>query len=156
VSAAWWLRSIGKPIRTLHVPAGLVQVSYADELTEISARSEWSPEYAIHHLATVEELAAADPQEFSDDVPHYLWTWTDDTDGRLRSRMFAAELGVIEDEATGSAAVRLTDHLSRDLNITQGKGSRIFTTWSPDGWVRVAGRVVNAGMTQVDGGSAEL
>ena len=64
--------------------------------------------------------------------------------------MFACNLGVPEDEATGSAAMRITDYLSRDLTITQGKGSVIQTTWSPEGWVRVAGRVVNDGVTQVD------
>jgi predicted PhzF superfamily epimerase YddE/YHI9 len=154
VGAAWWLRSIGKPIRTLQVPAGLVQVNYSDEHTAVNARSEWSPEYAIHQLATAEELSMADPIDFSDDVPHYLWTWIDEEGGQLRSRMFAAELGVVEDEATGSAAVRLTDYLSRDLEITQGRGSKIYTTWSADGWVRVAGSVVNAGMTQVDGAHA--
>jgi predicted PhzF superfamily epimerase YddE/YHI9 len=65
----------------------------------------------------------------------------------VRSRLFAANLGVAEDEATGSAAVRMTDYLSRDLTITQGKGSVIRTTWSPEGWVQVAGRVVDDGVT---------
>ena len=47
-----------------------------------------------------------------------------------------------EDEATGAAAVRITDYLSRDLTIVQGKGSVIYTRWSPEGWVHIAGRVV--------------
>ena len=64
--------------------------------------------------------------------------------------MFASNLGVPEDEATGSAAMRLTDYLSRDLTITQGKGSVIETTWSPEGWVDVAGRVVNDVVRQAD------
>jgi predicted PhzF superfamily epimerase YddE/YHI9 len=64
--------------------------------------------------------------------------------------MFAANLGIAEDEATGSAAVRITDYLSRDLRITQGKGSVIETSWSPEGWVVVAGRVVKDGVAQVD------
>jgi predicted PhzF superfamily epimerase YddE/YHI9 len=64
--------------------------------------------------------------------------------------MFANELGVAEDEATGSAAARLTDLLSRDLTITQGKGSQIYTRWSPEGWVLVAGRVVSDGVRQLD------
>jgi hypothetical protein len=55
--------------------------------------------------------------------------------------MFANEAGVPEDEATGSAAVRITVYLSRDLEITQGKGSQIFTTWNPEGWVQVAERM---------------
>jgi predicted PhzF superfamily epimerase YddE/YHI9 len=149
VGASWWLRARGTPIRTLQVPAGIVQVSYDDDVTTISARSEWAPEFAIHDLDSLDELAAADAADFPDDVPHYLWTWTDESAGALRSRLFAANLGVAEDEATGSAAVRMTDYLSRDLTITQGKGSVIQTTWSPQGWVRIAGRAVDDGVTHL-------
>lgn len=147
VGASWWLRELGMPIRTLRVPAGIVQVSYADDVIAIQVRSEWAPEFAIHDLESLDDLTAATPADFSDDIAHYLWTWTDESAGSLRSRVFAANLGVSEDEATGSAAVRITDYLSRDLTITQGKGSVIETTWNPEGWVRVAGRVVNDGVT---------
>jgi predicted PhzF superfamily epimerase YddE/YHI9 len=150
VGASWWLQARGTPIRTLQVPAGIVQVSYDDDMTAINARSEWAPEFAIHDLESLDELAAANPVDFPDDVPHYLWAWSDQSAGALRSRMFAANLGVAEDEATGSAAIRMTDYLSRDLTITQGKGSVIQTTWSPQGWVRVAGRVANDGVTHFD------
>ncbi len=102
-------------------------------VTTVSARSEWSPEFAIHDLDSVDELAAADPADYCDDVAHYLWTWIDEAAGSLRSRMFAANLGVPEDEATGSAAVRITDYLSRDLHITQGKGSVIEHHLEPTG-----------------------
>lgn len=149
VGASWWLRARETPIRTLQVPAGIVQVDYHDDITVISVRSEWSPQYAIHELKSLDDLAAADPADFPDDVAHYLWTWTDEPAGSLRGRMFAANLGVQEDEATGSAAARLTDYLSRDLTITQGKGSVIETTWSPEGWVRVGGRVVDDGVTHI-------
>jgi hypothetical protein len=46
--------------------------------------------------------------------------------------------------------VRITDHLSRDLLITQGEGSQIRTWWDPEGWVKVAGRVVDDGIRQID------
>ncbi len=149
VGASWWLRSIGKPIHTLRVPAGAVQVHDDGSFTAVSARSEWSPEFAIHDLDSVDELAGAEPADFADDVAHYLWAWTDEAAGSLRSRMFAANLGVAEDEATGSAAVRITDYLSRDLRITQGKGSVIETTWDPRGWIRLGGRVVNDGLRRI-------
>ena len=68
----------------------------------------------------------------------------------MRAVMFAANLGVTEDEATGSAAIRITEHLGRDLHITQGKGSMLETTWSAQGWVQVAGRVVNDGVRQLN------
>jgi predicted PhzF superfamily epimerase YddE/YHI9 len=150
VGASWWLRENGTPINTLQVPAGIVQVSYQGDLVGISARSEWAPELAIHEFGSVDELLAADPAEFPDDTAHYLWTWTDRSAGSLRARMFATNLGVPEDEATGSAAMRITDYLSRDLRITQGKGSILETAWNPEGWVRIAGRVVNDGVTQVN------
>jgi len=150
VGASWFLRERGTPVNTLQVPAGIVQVTYEDELTAVSARSEWAPEFAIYDLESTDELLAADPDDYPDDIQNYLWTWTDQGQGVVRSRMFAANLGVPEDEATGAAAVRITDYLSRDLTIVQGKGSVIHTRWSPEGWVRIAGRVVSDGMKQID------
>jgi predicted PhzF superfamily epimerase YddE/YHI9 len=150
VGASWFLRDQGTPVNTLQVPAGIVQVMYEDDLTAISARSEWAPEFAIYDLESTDELFAADPDDYPDDMQNYLWTWADKEQGVVRSRMFAANLGVPEDEATGAAAARITDYLSRDLTIVQGKGSVIHTQWSPEGWVRIAGRVVSDGMKQID------
>ncbi|OCB59402.1 hypothetical protein A5677_14870 [Mycobacterium malmoense] len=150
VGASWWLREKGTPINTLQVTAGIVQVRYAADSTGISARSEWAPEVALHEFDSADDLLAADPGDFPDDTAHYLWAWTDRNAGSLRARMFAANLGVPEDEATGSAAMRITDYLSRDLHITQGKGSIIETTWNAEGWVGVAGRVVNDGVTHLN------
>ena len=150
VGASWWLRENGSPINTLQVPAGIVQVSYDEHRASISAPSEWAPELALHEFGSADDLLAADPADFPDDTSHYLWAWTDRETGAVRARMFAANLGVPEDEATGSAAMRITDYLSRNLRITQGKGSVIETTWSAEGWVGVTGRVVNDGVTQLD------
>ncbi|MEH3133176.1 MAG: PhzF family phenazine biosynthesis protein [Mycolicibacterium neoaurum] len=151
VGTSWWLKDRGIPVRTLQVPAGLVQVDYVDdEFTAISARSEWAPELAIYELDSPEQVLAADPTDYVGDVEHYLWAWTDREKGSLRSRMFAPHLGIPEDEATGAAAVRMTDHLSRDLVITQGEGSQIRTWWDPTGWVKIAGRVVDDGRRRLE------
>ncbi len=150
VGAAWWLRDRDTPIHTLQVPAGLVQIRYEDQLTGIIARAEWSPEFVVHDLDSVTDVLAADPTDYADDAYHYIWAWTDRDRGRIRSRMFANELGVPEDEATGSAAARMTEYLAVDLDITQGKGSQIVTRWNPEGWVQVWGRVVSDGVRQLD------
>jgi predicted PhzF superfamily epimerase YddE/YHI9 len=149
VGAAWWLNSQGTPVHTLQVPAGIVAVSNQGDLATISARAEWAPEFAIQDLDSVEALLAADPDDYADDVEHYLWAWIDKDGGALRARSFARHLGIPEDEATGAAAVRMTEYLSRNLSITQGKGSKIETQWHPDGWVTVAGRVVDDGLRQL-------
>lgn len=150
VGASWWLRQRGTPIHTLQVPAGVIPVSYTDERTGVRARADWAPEFAIHDLASPEDVLAADADDYPDDFRHYLWAWIDKSAGQVRARMFAPDLGVPEDEATGSAAARLTEFLSYDLNIIQGRGSVIHTSWSADGWVDVSGRVVSDGVTQVD------
>lgn len=58
--------------------------------------------------------------------------------------MFAPAMSIIEDEATGAAAVRITDLLQRDLAIDQGEGSRLLTRRGADGWVAVGGRTVRS------------
>jgi len=154
VGVSWWLKQRGTPIKTLLVPAGVVQVEYdarADgDFTVIRARSEWAPDFAIYDLDSVDDVLSADPDDYGDDVEHYVWAWIDRDAGTIRSRMFAKHLGVPEDEATGAGAVRITDHLSRDLEITQGKGSQLITRWDPEGWVKVAGRVVDDGVRRLD------
>ena len=150
VGAAWWLRDRGAAIKTLQVPAGIVPVTYTDDLTSVSARAEWAPSFSIYDIATLDDLAAADPDDYTDETEHYLWTWLDEPSNTIRSRMFAPHLGIREDEATGAAAVRITEYLSRDLVIKQGQGSIIETTWSAEGWVQVAGRVVDDGVRQID------
>ena len=150
VGAAWWLNQRGTPVKTLQVPAGIVQVAYDGDLTAVSARAEWAPTFSVYDLDTADDLAAADPDDYDDDAEHYLWTWIDRESGSIRSRMFAPRLGIREDEATGAAAVRMTEYLSRDLRIVQGEGSVIETTWSADGWVRIGGRVVEDVPRQID------
>ncbi len=151
VGLAWWLKDRGMPIHTLQVPAGVVAVGYEDDLTTVHSRADWAPEFMFHELTSPDDVTGADPDDYSDDAAHYIWAWIDEPQGHLRSRMFGgAELGVVEDEATGSAAVRITDILSRDLTITQGKGSIIRTWWSPEGWVTVGGRVVDDGIIRAD------
>jgi predicted PhzF superfamily epimerase YddE/YHI9 len=154
VGASWWLKSRGTPVNTLKVPAGVVQVSYEQQpdgdLTVISARADWAPDFAIRDLDSVEDVLGTNPDDYGDDGQHVAWAWIDRTAGSIRSRVFAGNLGVPEDEATGAAAVRITEYLSRDLSITQGKGSYIGTKWSADGWVKVAGRVVDDGIRRLD------
>ncbi|HUO37143.1 MAG TPA: PhzF family phenazine biosynthesis protein [Mycobacterium sp.] len=150
VGASWWLRERGMPIHTLRVPAGIVAVSYEDGLTIVRARAQWAPEFVVHKMESPDAVMTADAADYTDDFGQYLWAWIDRAAGTIRSRMFASALGVAEDEATGAAAVRITDILSRDLTIVQGRGSVIQTWWSPDGWVRVAGRVVDDGVRRID------
>jgi predicted PhzF superfamily epimerase YddE/YHI9 len=140
VGTAWWLAADGRPVRALRVPAGEVGVRLDGADTAwITARPEWAPAFGWHRLATAEDVDAVDPA-VATEGQHYYWAWTDEAAGRLRSRMFAPAMGIVEDEATGAAAVGLTGRLERDLDITQGAGCRLTTRWR-DGVVELGGRV---------------
>jgi predicted PhzF superfamily epimerase YddE/YHI9 len=141
VGTGWWLREQGTPVDVLREKAGDVAVRFDGDLTWITGRAEWAPKFEWIPLPTPGDVDALDPDDF--DAGHsYAHSWIDEPSGRLRSRMFARELGVPEDEATGAAAVRITTVLGRDLEISQGRGSRIHTRQLADGFVEVGGRVV--------------
>jgi len=59
----------------------------------------------------------------------------------IRSRCFPTDFGILEDEATGLAAVMLGGELRRPLTIRQGVGSEILVRPQPDGMVEIGGRV---------------
>ena len=54
------------------------------------------------------------------------WAWADEDAGIVRARVFPRRYGIDEDEATGAAAARLCAKLGRELDIRQGRGSRIL------------------------------
>lgn len=141
VGSAWWLAEHDHPVTSLRVAAGEVHVTRDGPITRVRARPEWAPEFALVRLDSVEQVLDADPDAAAEGGT-YLWAWLDEQAGAIRSRMFASGLGVREDEATGAAAVRITAMLRRDLDITQGEGSRLHTRWSGDGWVTLGGRVL--------------
>ena len=136
VGTAWL---IGADV--LRVPAGEVAVRRDGDVTWVAARPEWAPEFEFFQLdsaADVEALGSS-PENAPDAA---VWAYDDEHDGSVRSRVFAPSLGVPEDEATGSAAVRLAGRLGRALTIRQGRGSVIRARPIDDGFVEVGGRVV--------------
>ncbi|MBM7412976.1 putative PhzF superfamily epimerase YddE/YHI9 [Clavibacter michiganensis] len=145
VGTAWWLASRGIDVDHLRVPAGIVRVDRAGDEVRVTADPAWGPEFAWHSMGSVAELLALDLPALAaaSGVDHlYAWAWIDQAAGTIRARMSAPALGVHEDEATGSAALRVTAHLGRDLRITQGRGSELVTRLLADGRAEVGGRTV--------------
>ncbi|MCX4619819.1 PhzF family phenazine biosynthesis protein [Streptomyces albogriseolus] len=135
VGAAWLL-----DVPELVTPAGVVGARQDGEFCWIEARAEWVPPRTLRQYATaaeVDELSVPPKGEWI-----YAWAWADEPAGRIRARAFPGrDDGIDEDEATGAAALLLTDRLGRALNITQGAGSQILTAPQPEGWTEVGGRV---------------
>jgi predicted PhzF superfamily epimerase YddE/YHI9 len=145
VGTSWLLAQVGAPVATLRVRAGGVVTWHEGNLTWIRARAAW-----VHHLeirqyassAEVEALRPGDPG----DPGRYAWAWEDEAAGRLRSRYFPTDLGIIEDEATGAAAVVMGDRIGRSLTIRQGIGSELLVRPDP-----VAGTVDVGGRCRLEG-----
>ncbi|MET9442790.1 PhzF family phenazine biosynthesis protein [Streptomyces sp. NPDC006610] len=135
VGVAWLL-----DVPELVTRAGVLGARQDGEFSWIEARAEWAAPRVLRQYATaaeVDDLPVPPPGDWI-----YAWAWEDEAAGRIRARGFPGRGdGVDEDEATGSAALQLTERLGRALNITQGAGSQILTAPQPYGWTEIGGRV---------------
>jgi predicted PhzF superfamily epimerase YddE/YHI9 len=139
VGTAWLLAEEHTPVETLRVRAGEAAVRYDDGAAFVCARPEWGPPFDWEQLASPEEVDALTEPPGGHDLIG-AWAWLDETAGTVRARVFPRRLGIAEDEATGSAATLLCALLGRELDIRQGKGSRIVARPRGDGWVEIGGR----------------
>ncbi len=140
VGTSWLLAQVGQPVDTLHVRAGDVGTWQEDGLSWIRARAAWVHQFEIRQLHTVADVDAMYGGQLGE-RGFYAWAWEDEAGGRLRSRYFPTDYGIVEDEATGAAAVVMGDRLGRPLTIRQGVGSELLVRPDPaSGTVDVGGR----------------
>jgi predicted PhzF superfamily epimerase YddE/YHI9 len=139
VGTAWLLAQEGLESPVLRPPAGEVPVRFEGDATFISGKPEWAPPFELIELDSPAEVEAlASPPDGVDLAG--VWAWEDEAAGRVRVRVFLARVGIKEDEATGSYAVRLAARLGRKITIHQGKGSIILAEPKADGTVEIGGR----------------
>ncbi|MGW2176847.1 PhzF family phenazine biosynthesis protein [Streptomyces sp. NPDC001732] len=140
VGAAWLL-----DLEILELPVGDVFARQDGEFTWITARPEWAPPRLLERYASVAEVEALTGPPPGEGWL-YAWAWEDEAAGRVRARAFPRrDDKIVEDEATGAAALLLSAQLGRALNIIQGCGSQLLTAPAPDGTVEIGGRVALAG-----------
>ncbi|MEE1753230.1 PhzF family phenazine biosynthesis protein [Streptomyces sp. SP18CS02] len=138
VGAAWLL-----DLETLDTRAGEVWARQDGEFTWITAPAAWAAPRTLRQYGSAREVEALEVPPPGEWI--YAWAWEDESAGRIRARAFPGRGdGIEEDEATGAAALLLTDRLGRALNITQGRGSQLLTAPAPDGTIELGGRVRHA------------
>ena len=139
VGTAWLLAQEGLETPVLRPPAGEVPVRFEGDVTFISGKPEWAPPFEHIELDSPAEVEAlAGPPDGVDLAG--VWAWEDEAAGRVRVRVFLVRVGIKEDEATGSYAVRLAARLGRKIKIHQGKGSLILAEPKADRTVEIGGR----------------
>jgi predicted PhzF superfamily epimerase YddE/YHI9 len=140
VGTSWLLREEATPADVLRPPAGEVPTWREGEVTWIRANPEDAPEFERRQLATPAEVDAH-PGAGKDELLE-VWAWEDEAAGLVRARVFPRPFGIVEDEATGAAALRLGAELGRAVTIRQGVGSRIDVRPAEEsGLVEIGGRV---------------
>ena len=140
VGAGWLLAREGYPAEALLTPAGKVELTHTpDGTTRARARAEWCPPFDLVHHSAAADVEALEPGSAG---WRYEWAWIDEAAGTIRARAFVSEAGISEDEATGSAALRLCADLERPIEIHQGRGSIIHAVPTADGEAEIGGIVV--------------
>ena len=143
VGTSWLLRREGPAPKVLRPPAGEVPTWQDADLTWIRARPEDAPDF---DLVEVGSPAAIDALEASPNGggKTIAWAWIDEPAGLMRARAFLPDLGIEEDEATGSAALRLCAAAGHPIEIRQGTASVLHANPAGDGRVDLGGRVALA------------
>ena len=142
VGTGWLLKERGFAADSLLTPAGRVALRHdAEGATWASARAEWCPDWELVEHPTPDRIDSLDPADAGPGW-RYEWAWIEPEAGLIRSRCFVPEAGITEDEATGSAAIRLCAQLARPIEIRQGRGSLIHARPLDDGLIEVGGLVV--------------
>ena len=114
VEETTWIDGAGdQPVRPTSpdLGPGLVPIDCAEVLMPTP--------YLVVQVRTSAEVAAMTPSMVAGFGDVYVWAWA--AEGQLvRARFFAPDFGIVEDPATGSAAVALAARLR---NLGQGRGS---------------------------------
>jgi predicted PhzF superfamily epimerase YddE/YHI9 len=139
VGTAWLLAETGTRVSALQTPAGEVAVRAEGADVYIAGRAEWVFELDLVELGSPAEVRDAVPPGAPEAT--YVWAWIDEAAGTLRARAFIEEAGIVEDEATGAAAIVVGDRLGRRVTIHQGRGSVLGVRPLGDGRVEVGGGV---------------
>lgn len=128
-------------VAVLRPPAGEVATAADAAGAWIEADPNAAPPFELRQYGSPAEIDALSVPR-GPDVHRDAWAWDDEAAGTIRCRVFADGVGIAEDEATGSAALRLVAAIGRPVTIRQGRGSLIEGAPAAGGRVRVGGRVV--------------
>ncbi|WP_250289490.1 PhzF family phenazine biosynthesis protein [Frankia sp. CiP1_Cm_nod1] len=143
VGAAWFLGRIhGTPQDVLRTEGGDARTWTDDNGVWVRAALASTPPWWHERLddpKQVDDLTG--PLHPGQDFTQ-LWAWEDEDAGTIRVRTFADRVGIPEDEACGSGAMRLAAALGRPLTLHHGKGSVIHARPGPPGHADVGGTVI--------------
>ncbi|MEV6418018.1 PhzF family phenazine biosynthesis protein [Kribbella sp. NPDC051718] len=143
VGAAWVLtRELGKAPAVLRPPAGEVPTWQDGDDVWVRGPLASAPPWWHERLDSPEAVDQLTGPLAPEQDATQLWAWEDEQAGTVRVRVFGRRFGIPEDEACGSASMRLAAALGRRLTIHHGNGSLVLAQPGPPSYAEVGGRVV--------------
>jgi predicted PhzF superfamily epimerase YddE/YHI9 len=143
VGAAWILnRELGKAPDVLRPPAGKVPTWQDGDDVWVRGPLASAPPWWHERLESPEAVDKLTGPLVPEQDATQLWAWEDEEAGIVRVRVFGRRFGITEDEACGSASMRLAAALGRRLTIKHGNGSLVLAQPGPPSYAEVGGRVV--------------
>jgi predicted PhzF superfamily epimerase YddE/YHI9 len=143
VGAAWILaRELGNAPDVLRVRAGEVRTWQDGDDVWVRGPLASAPPWWHERLESAEAVDQLTGPLASEQDATQLWAWEDEAAGIVRVRVFGRRFGITEDEACGSASMRLAATLGRRLTIHHGAGSVVLAQPGPPAYAEVGGRVV--------------
>ncbi|GAB1821039.1 PhzF family phenazine biosynthesis protein [Herbidospora sp. RD11066] len=143
VGTAWLISRItGHMPHTLHPPAGAVPCWRVGDQVWIRGLLKDTPPWWHEQLSSPAYIDALEGPPARTQSATQLWAWENEGEGHVRARTYGSMFGIPEDEACGSASMRLAAALGRRLVIRHGNGSVIFAQPGPPGSAEVGGFVV--------------
>ncbi|MFD6388602.1 hypothetical protein [Nocardia sp. NPDC060259] len=146
IGAAWVLaRELGYQPRYLQTATEMIRTWNEEGVVWIRGPLASTPPWWHERLDTAVEIEALTAPLPPQQDATQLWAWQDEAAGIARARAFATRFETMEDEACGSASMRLAAVLGRRLTINHGEGSVIFAEPGPPGTADIGGWVVSDG-----------
>ncbi|WP_322756652.1 PhzF family phenazine biosynthesis protein [Frankia sp. Cas3] len=142
VGAAWMIaRLTGAHPEVLRMPGGDAATWTDQDGVWVRAPLAITPPWWHERLTSAEQVdALTGPINPAQEMTQ-VWAWQDEITGTVRARTFAGRLGIVEDEATGSASMRLAAALGRRIIIHHGHGSIVHAEPGPPGHAAIGGHV---------------
>lgn len=141
-TAYFFAHELRQKVTQLHGSGGAIDVAVEDDVTWARAELKTMPPWWHERLASAAEIEALHGPQSDNQTRTQLWAWIDEATGTVRSRTFASEFGVIEDEVNGSGSMRLAAALGREIIVHHGESSLIYARPSGSGYAAVGGKVV--------------
>jgi predicted PhzF superfamily epimerase YddE/YHI9 len=142
VGAAWFLAQVTSRMPDfLRAAGGVAPVWTEGGITWVRSSLASTPPWWHERLSSPAEVdALTGPLAPVQDMTQ-LWAWEDEAAGTMRVRTFASRVGITEDEACGSGAMRMAAAFGRRLTLHHGRGSIVHAKPGPPGYADIGGRV---------------